>query len=254
MILCVDAGNSFVKYALVSASRCVAIGRQPTGDASAWRGPKANSRHRAQIRAVDGVMVSSVVPSLNRPLKAQLERWTGQNVVFAGPRLTLPFRLDVERPRRLGIDRICASAGAVRRGARSVIVVDIGSAITVDLVTRGAYRGGLIMAGPGLGLEALSRFAEQLPEIDPARLGSDSGGFDTTRRAMLTGASIGGAGAVREAVRYVERRLKRPARKVVTGGGAQAIIDRLPRSWRHDPDLVLKGLHHVWTLNRSSLG
>jgi len=195
-------------------------------------------------------MVSSVVPSLDDKLKIAVLRLAGQRPIFVTPRLVFPFKIQVERPNRLGIDRVCAAAGAVRRGAGLAIVVDVGSAITVDLVSNGKYRGGVIIAGPELTLRALSAFAEKLPVVDPRGLKSkDARRFDSTTRAMLTGARLGAAGAVREAVRFLEGPLSRPARKTVTGGGSSLLRPGLPVSWRFEPDLVLQGLHHLWRLN-----
>jgi type III pantothenate kinase len=155
----------------------------------------------------------------------------------------------VDRPRHLGIDRVCAAAGAARHGAQSVIVVDVGSAITVDLVSRGTYRGGLIIVGPGLALRALSSYTAKLPALDWRRLEGRPDRFDGTENAMLTGAALGSAGAIREGVRYLDESLDRPARKYITGGGASVLLGRLPASWRFEPDLVLKGLYHLWQLN-----
>ena len=248
MILCIDAGNSFVKYALCSRTRCVPLAKQRTRDALARRWPA--SLRSKRVRAVDGVMVSSVVPSLDNKLRSAVQRLTGKRPVFVTHRFAFPFKIQVERPRRLGIDRVCAAAGAVRHGAVSAIVIDVGSAITVDLVSAGQYRGGVIIAGPELTLRALSTFAEKLPAVDPRRLESKDGRrFDSTRRAMLTGARLGAAGAVREAVRFMERPLSRPASKTITGGGASLLRPGLPSSWRFEPDLVLRGLHHIWRLN-----
>ncbi len=194
-------------------------------------------------------MVSSVVPAVDRALKGRIRELTGRSPLFAHPGLVFPFKLGVNRPRALGIDRVCAAAGAARHGARSVIVVDVGSAITVDLVSRGSYRGGLIIAGPGLALQALSSCTAKLPMLDWRRLEGRSDRFNDTESAMLSGAVLGSTGAIREGVRYLEESLSRPARKTVTGGGAPVLLDRLPRSWRFDPDLVLKGLYHLWRLN-----
>jgi type III pantothenate kinase len=161
-------------------------------------------------------MVSSVVPSLNR---------------------------------RLGIDRVCAAAGAARHGASAVVIIDVGSAITVDLVAGGAYRGGLILAGPGLSLRALGTFTEKLPSIPPDLLDGRPRRFDGTENSMITGAKLGAAGAIREAVRVLRQSLDRPPRVYMTGGAAGIVAPRLPRSWRVDPDLVQKGLYHLWRTN-----
>jgi type III pantothenate kinase len=248
-VLCVDVGNSFVKYALASGRRWVSLGKQRTESAAAGRWPAEAKKRKRQLAGVDGVMVSSVVPSVDRALQESIREFTHRRPMFAHPGLVFPFKLAVSRPRVLGIDRACAAAGAVRHGARSVIVVDVGSAITVDLVSRGSYRGGLIIAGPGLALEALSSRTAKLPMLDWRRLERPPDRFDDTKSAMLMGAALGSTGAIREGVRYLDEPLGRPARKIVTGGGAPILLARLPRSWRYDPDLVLRGLYDLWQLN-----
>jgi type III pantothenate kinase len=248
MVLCVDAGNRFVKYALVSRGRLIRLGRRDTRDPA--RLVSGMRRYAGELARVEGVVVSSVVPSLNARLARTLRGVTGRTPLFVGYRSPLPFRLAVAAPSRLGVDRICAASGAVRRGARSAVVVDVGSAVTVDLVARGVFRGGIILAGPALALHALSAHTEQLPDIDPARLLARGQRFDSTEAAMISGATVGGAGAIREAVRFVSRSLPRRPRVYLTGGGAPALVRHLPRSWRVDPDLVHKGLHELWRLEQ----
>lgn len=244
MVLCVDVGNSFVKWSLVSAERLIGLGRSETG-ALAHKIP-GSRRYARKLATVQGVIVSSVVPSLNARLSREIKRVTGQEPRFVNHRFALPFRLRVARPSRLGVDRICAAAGAVRNGARSAIVVDVGSAITVDLVAHGAYRGGVILVGPALALRALSAYTAKLPPIDPGRLVIREPTFDSTEAAMIAGATLGTAEAVRGVVRHLGRFLPRRTLVYVTGGGASAIARHLPRSWRFDPDLVHRGLYHLW--------
>ena len=253
MVLCVDVGNSFVKYALVSRRRCVSLGGQETARAASRRWSAEIRRRAHQLAAVEGVIVSSVVPSLNQRLSHQLRYLTDQAPVFVDHRIVFPFKLRVKRPGDLGIDRVCAAAGAVRHGARSVIVVDAGSAITVDLVAGGRYYGGLILAGPALTLRALATFTEKLPTIDAHRIDGGHVGFQGTRNSMITGASVGAAGAIREAVRVLQKPLTHRPRKYITGGGAAALKSRLPGSWRFDPNLVHRGLYHLWRMNFADL-
>jgi type III pantothenate kinase len=247
MVLCVDAGNFFVKYALVSGARVVHLDRRETARPARLR-PRAG-RHANDLARVDGVMVSSVVPSHNPRLARMLFSVTGRKPLFVDYRSPLPFRLGVTTPRLLGVDRICAAAGAVRNGARSAIVVDVGSAITVDMVSGGVFRGGMILVGPALALRALASFTEKLPAIDPKRLSASRLRVDGTEAAMISGAVLGAAGAVRHAVRHARGLMPFGSRVYVTGGGARVLARHLPRTWRLDPDLVYKGLHELWRLS-----
>ncbi|MDH3217633.1 MAG: type III pantothenate kinase [Candidatus Krumholzibacteria bacterium] len=251
-VLCVDVGNSHVKYGLATTRAWIRLGRHTTKEAGSKRGrwPGPFHKHSRALTSVEGVIVSSVVPSLNRTLADRLFGRTGLEAVFVDHRFDFPFKLRVPYPRRLGIDRVCAAVGAVRHGARSAIVIDVGSAVTVDLIAGREYRGGLIFAGPGLTLRALASQTEKLPRVDLTRRTALSGaGLDRTARSMILGSRLAAAGGIKEAVARVGRALAHRPRRVITGGGAQPLLGLLPKSWMFEPDLVQKGLYHVWRLN-----
>ena len=246
-VLCVDVGNSRIKFAVVSNKRVLPLASHPTGQTvlGGWRDELR--RKSRVIGDLEGAIVSSVVPSLNKAIRSQVERAIGCKPLVVSPRLRMPFKLGVKESARLGMDRVCAAAGAARHGARSFVVIDVGSAITIDLVTEGKYRGGLILAGPALNLRALGEFTDRLPRLGEERLIGWRGGIDGTEKSMLTGAVVGTRGSIREAVRHLEGKITGDARKYVTGGGARFLS--LPRSWVIDRDLVFHGLFRLWRMN-----
>ena len=143
-----------------------------------------------------------------------------------------------------------SAAGAALRVRNGAIIIDIGSAITVDLLSRGSFGGGIIMAGPGICLRGLGEHTAGLPEISLAEHQNPfSRRFDETVSSMILGAGIGALGAVKEAVGELERREGRRMTTYVTGGGATALLPRMPGGWRHRPYLVMEGLYSIWRLN-----
>ncbi|MFQ5511808.1 MAG: type III pantothenate kinase [Candidatus Krumholzibacteriia bacterium] len=250
-VLFVDAGNSFVKFAARDGRAWSDLGRTATSAAvSARRVIPPGARRYVDRRRDVETWVSSVVPGANRPVAAALRALTGSRPVFVDHRFRLPFRLHVAKPGELGADRLCAAAGAVRRGRRSVIVIDVGSAITVDLVDRGAYRGGLILVGPALGLRTLGAYARRLPTVDlPSAPHAFPQLFENTRSSMILGARVGALGAVREAAAVLRRAAGGRPGVVVTGGGVVTWTDRLPAGWRFEPRLVCEGLLLLRRLN-----
>jgi type III pantothenate kinase len=133
-----------------------------------------------------------------------------------------------------------------RRG--DVIVVDVGTAITVDLVTRRVFRGGVILPGPALSLAALHTHTERLPALD-----FDAGRFppdtvDSTGPAMRWGAGLAATGGIRAAVAMLERRARRRLPVVITGGGAGRLQSLLPRRYGFRPHLTLVGLAVITNL------
>jgi type III pantothenate kinase len=252
MLLCIDAGNSGIKIALTEGVRIVARHRC---DLKRNRQPSFNALFPASLRhfraELEGAVVSSVVPGLNSRLRTQAERLTGTHPLFLGAGVKLPFSLRLTAPGRVGSDRLAAAAGAARRARQGAFIIDIGSAITVDLLSRGAFRGGIIMAGPALALLALGDRTANLPQIDfYAGKGAFPRRFNNTHSSLVLGAGIGAVGAIKEALNELARHEGRRLPIYLTGGAVPCLKERIPAGWRYDPDLVIQGLSLVWRLNR----
>ena len=257
MVLCIDAGNSRIKIAVVGARRIHRL-----ADVRTSRIVERPERFTRLIHdlgprlgGLSGAAMSSVVPGINRYLRKTIREELGVGVLLIDKACRFPFRVAAKDPAKVGVDRFSAAAGLHKR-TLNAIIVDIGSAITVDLVREGSFAGGLIMPGPALGLHALGSYARKLPQIDYKAITRHFPvSFDDTRPSMILGTHIGTLGGVREAVRFLTQETRgqktraRPA-IVVTGGGARAFAGRWPASWRYDPDLVLRGVHRIWVLNR----
>lgn len=254
MILCLDVGNSRIKCAVVGPDGVVgrdAIDTARATDEAELR--KLVKRVSRAVRSIDGAGVSSVVPPVLPFAVVAVEDELGVSPTVVHHALRLPFALAVHNPSLVGTDRLCAAAGALGDKGRNGIIVDAGSAITVDLVHEGVFRGGVILAGPSIALESLHRFASQLPAVDyPPLPSSFPDTFDRTEHAMILGAALGGAGGIRESVKFLEAVVEGKPRKFLTGGQAGCFALRLPRSWKYDPDLTLKGLHRIVSLNPKS--
>jgi type III pantothenate kinase len=251
VILATDIGNSNLKCAVVD--RNGVLGRESLPlrrcrDATAV----ADMIRRVSntVLSIDDALICSVVPPFNGLVAAAIRRQLGRAPRLVDYTYRFPFDLNVPVPSQVGADRLCAAAGALGAARRNGIVIDAGSAITVELIRDGAYLGGIIAAGPSLALRALNRYASKLPAIAYANLGIPfPRTFDTTEPAMILGASLGAVGVIRESVRYLESAVGAAPPKYLTGGFAHVLRGRLPRSWDFDPDLVLKGMYVVAGLN-----
>lgn len=247
MTLCADVGNTSIKVAVVEAG---CVGRVVTvpGDATARVVDAAVQKAARGVRAPMVGALSSVRPAATPAVRAALARACKGAPVVVGDRIPLPIRLAVHKPAALGADRICAAAGALRRG-HNAIVVDVGTAITVDLVTDRVFRGGVILAGPATMMAALHAGTAQLAlfDFDAGRFPPE--GIDRTDRAMRWGAGLAAAGGIRAAVEMLERRAGRGLRVLVTGGGATRIRPLLPRRYLYRPNLTLIGLDIIATMS-----
>lgn len=251
-VLCLDVGNSSIKCAVIGEN--FVLGREELPTASYRNGTSLIDmvkRVSGAVLSIDAVTVSSVVPLATPVLRKVIEEQLGAIPSVIDHSMKFPFELDLPQPEVVGTDRFCAAAGALGPKARSAVVVDVGTAITVDLVHDGVFRGGVISAGPALILDSLFRYASKLPRIDfnavetpfPRR-------FGLTKDAMTLGAGLGCVGGIRESVRYLEKSFGTKPRKFLTGGQGRRLAPRLPKTWKYDRDLTLKGIYRITLLNQ----
>jgi type III pantothenate kinase len=180
-------------------------------------------------------------------LGAQLGRtWTVRQLVFADVALVV----EVDSPERVGMDRLMGAVAAdrLRPADRAAIVVDLGTAIKVALLSdAGAFVGGAILPGMAMSARALEQQTDALPRVavdhwqqPPRPLGK------STVPAIESGIFWGAVGAIRELVSRLSKSLAEPPAVFVTGGGSQLVADVLAEehgiALRHVPHLVLSGV------------
>ncbi len=246
MILCIDIGNTSIKMARVEGRRVYDLMSRASDDTEER---VARLLRRVARDGFDAVAVASVRPQSTGPVRSMIRRELGVDPLVVSSRVSLPLAIATRRPSRVGVDRICAACGALPAGAQDAIIVDAGSAITVDLVLGRRFLGGLIMAGPQMALSALHQFTAQLPDLNLSDVPADA--FDDTIPAMKTGAVVGAAGAIEAAVEFLHSRSPHRGIPVwLTGGHAARLEKRLPSRWKYLPGLTLLGLAAVASHSR----
>jgi len=189
------------------------------------------------------------IGSVERTVAARLVDWLREQgaeqivLLAAGD---LPLEVALPRPDMVGIDRLLGAVAAnqLRRPDTPAIIVDLGTAITVDLVTaEGRFAGGAILPGIGLSARALHEHTDLLPLLDmheladaPPALGTD------TRAAMRAGIYWGSIGAVRQLIEQLGSGLSTRPQVILTGGAAPAVASRIADAAVYAPHLVLGGI------------
>lgn len=162
----------------------------------------------------------------------------------------LPLSIDVDAPQAVGIDRLLGAVAAnrIRDPERMAIVVDLGSAITVDVVSpQGSFCGGAILPGIGMSTRALTEFTDLLPDVGlteltdaPPALGA------STDAAIGSGLYWGAIGAVRLLIERLADEMGAAAdvgpQVFLTGGAAQSVAPQLGDGVHYEPHLILAGL------------
>jgi len=256
VILAVDIGNSAAKAAIVNGSSILGSGRLDTSIAS---GEDLIDGLRVLVGVNDDAPSAVIAVSVVDRWTERLERAADElhlplTVVAASH---IPISTALLRPDQAGPDRLLAAWAAATIYGTPVIVVDLGTATTVDAVDAdGFFLGGAIMPGLSLAADALAAGTARLPRVD-LEMPADTIGGDTIA-ALQAGIVIGHIGAVRELAARMHQRMDLGTaadgtKVIVTGGHSGA--EWAAAAWRTaagptlpaiadtlDPDLVLKGL------------
>ncbi|MGD8330828.1 MAG: type III pantothenate kinase [Acidobacteriota bacterium] len=193
---------------------------------------------------VSRIVVSSVVPPLDRALEYLGREYFGVEPLFVTPELVHDMPVLYEPPGDVGSDRIVNGLAARELYGKPAIVVDFGTATTFDVIDAdGAYMGGTIAPGIGISADALTRRAARLPRVDIARPETVIG--RTTVGSMQAGIFFGYVDLVDGLVGRLCEELGDDPAVVATGGWALAISPECPRIDHVDAQLTLKGLRLI---------
>ena len=220
------------------------------------------------LGGVSALIVSSVVPGLNRSYKNLAEEVLGVPFYGVTAQMETGLKNRYDDPGAVGADRIVNSVAAGRYHGFPAIIVDFGTATTVCAVDEsGAYRGGAILPGLYVALEALVSRTAQLPGVDLEEDPSKAIATNTPD-SIRSGFIYGYAGAIDALIRRMSEELAAEAsnastrsstgvsygapaglRVLATGGPASAIVRHCREIDTLDPDLTLKGLRILYELN-----
>jgi len=248
LLLAVDAGNTQTAFGLFEDGKLgdhwrVATEPDRTGDELG-----VLLTGLLDLDSVDGICLSSSVPSLVRSYEDFAERWAGAPIVVIGPgaRTGIPIRYD--DPREVGPDRIANAVASLERYGAPSIVVDFGTSTNFDVVSaEGEYVGGVLAPGIEISMDALFARAARLFRIDFSAPSTVIG--KTTASGLQSGLVYGFTGQVDEIVTRIRGELGAEAPAIATGGLAELIAPHARTIERVDPMLTLEGLRILWDLN-----
>lgn len=254
MLLALDVGNTNITIGVFEENRLIANWRLRTvheQTADEWGILLRNLFALSSIdeALIHGIIISSVVPPLDSSLAAMALRYFHIEAIFVTPETDTGLRICYDNPWEVGADRIVNSVAAFHKYGGPCVVVDLGTAITFDVVSaQGEYRGGLICPGIGIAVEALFAKAARLPLVDirePARLvGTNTVG------SMQSGIYYGAVGMIDGILERLMEALGPETRTVATGGQARLIVRGSRFLKQVDDDLTLDGLELIWERNR----
>lgn len=253
MLLAIDAGNTNVVFALLDGRKIkgrwrIATDPRRTADEYAVWLSQLLSLEGYDRKHVTGVILSTVVPRATHNLQVLAQKYFQTDAMVAGqPPVEWGMAIDVQEPQSLGADRAVNALAAHALHDGDLIVIDFGTATTLDWIDfRGAYKGGVIAPGINLSLDALVAAAAKLPRIAiEAPTDSTVIGRDTVSQ-MQIGIYWGYIAMIEGLVSRMKAEVGRPVTVVATGGLAVLFEERTPIFDVIEPDLTIQGLAMMW--------
>ena len=265
-ILAIDVGNTSVLFGHFKGAKLKKTFRISTQNFVGARSSRPGRGNLAPtvgrirkiipLKNVDAAVIASVVPEAGQRLKKIFSQKFKIKTYLIGRDLQAPILNRYRDPKQVGIDRLVNAVAAYHKTRKEAIVIDFGTAITFDVISKkGEYLGGVIAPGIELSLEALFQKTALLPKIrlaHPKRVvGKD------TVESIRAGCSVGIGGLCDRVVSEITRAQNFKPVVIATGGYAKFMSRYCKNIQAIDPHLTLKGIRLTYlarTLTFSQIG
>lgn len=253
MVFVLDAGNSNIKCGLFRDGKLLNSWRMTTDldrtadeygiQIMAFLG---HGHHKAED--VEGVVIASVIPSLNYTLQHMCSIYFRKTAMFVGPGIKTGINIKYDNPKELGADRIVSAIAAYTLYGGPCIIVDFGTATTFGVVSEnGDFLGGAICPGLRISSDALTNSAAKLPRVELVK--PDSVIATSTVTGMQSGILYGYVGQVDYIVRKLKNEMQGTPKVIATGGLAKLIAQETTVIDEVNSLLTLIGLDIVYRKN-----
>ena len=256
MLLAIDIGNSNIVIGCIQNDEIffkarIATDWIRTSDQYGVEIKAMLEANGVSTREVDDCIISSVVPPVVNSVRTGVFKVTGKDPMVVGRGLKTGLDIRMDTPSQVGSDRIVLAVAALAECRPPIVVIDMGTATTIDVIEPdNLYVGGMIMPGVRVSLDALTSRTAQLPGIS----------LDTPKRAvskntvdcMRSGIMFGTASMLDGLIDRIAMEQGHNSTLIATGGIAPFIIPLCHHDIRIEKDLLLRGLNVIYKMNRSS--
>ncbi len=254
MIICLDVGNTNIKYAVFDGDNLVlsfrvATEHKKTSDEYGGQVLSILNNNGIGISDIKGGIISSVVPQLDYTLERMCRNYLKIKPLMLAPGLKTGLNLKVDNAREVGADRVVNNVAALKKYGAPLIIVDFGTATTFNVIDeKGEFIGGVIAPGIKGSLDSLVNGTAKLPRVEIERPNSVIGKNTVTN--MQSGIVFGFAGLVEYIVKKIKREMKyENVTTVATGGFSEIIATEINCIDHVDKLLTLEGLKYLYELN-----
>lgn len=241
MLLAIDIGNTNINAGLFNKKRLIKKDKIKTDDIC---------RHCtffkkfAAKNSIDKIIMCSVVPKILPCLNRCMRKYFGVRPLICGKDIKVPIKNLYKRPKAVGQDRLVNAFSGIRNYGKPLIVVDFGTAITFDVISKRAeYLGGIIVPGVDISFDSLFERTALLPMVK-FKLPKSLIGKDTVN-SIRSGVVYGYASLCDGIIDRLMKKLGRGIKVVATGGYSEFISRYSKSIHKVDKNLTLKGLREL---------
>ena len=255
MLLAIDIGNTHIVIGCIEDDKIVceariATDRTRTSDQYGVEIKNMLEAFGCRLDRVEDCIISSVVPPVFNAVRSGVYKITERRPMVVGHGLKTGLDIRMDNPAQVGSDRIVIAVAALAKRRPPLILIDMGTATTVEVIEpQNKYLGGVIMPGARMSLDALTRNTAQLPGINMDRPGRIIA--KNTVDSMRSGIMYGTAAMLDGVIERMEEELGHPSTIVATGGVAPYVIPLCRHKIALERDLLLHGLNVIYKMNRA---
>lgn len=248
MLLVVDIGNTSTAIGIYKERNLVLQGRIATKLISRKKDLKEEinsllSKTKRKIN-IESIIISSVVPSLKKIVIMCFQEIFSISPCYLKTEDIKGIKIDYPSPSKIGVDRIVNAIAAIKLYQTPIIVVDLGTAITFDVISKeGVYLGGAIAPGIEISMLALYEKAEMLPKVKPKKSKTIMG--VNTVKSMESGVYFGFKYLIEGIIKEIKQELNIKPFVVITGGLAEIYKGDILGINITNPYLTLEGLRII---------
>lgn len=254
MLLAIDIGNTNLVIGCIKDDQIVfkariATDRTRTSDQYGVEIKNMIEAFGVSVSEISDCIISSVVPPVFNSVKTGVIKVIGKQPMVVGPGLKTGLNIHVDVPSQVGSDRIVIAVAALAEYKPPLILMDMGTATTIEVVEpENRYMGGVIFPGVRLSLDALTSRAAQLPGISLDKPKQVIG--KNTVDCMRSGMMYGTAAMIDGLIDQISEELGHESTLIATGGMAQFIMPLCRHNIILEKDLLLKGLNILYKKNK----
>lgn len=254
MLLAIDIGNTNLVIGCIKDDKIlfkarIATDRLRTSDQYGVEIKNMMEAYGVQLSEIDDCIISSVVPPVFNSVRTGVIKILGKQPMVVGPGLKTGLNIHMDVPSQVGSDRIVIAVAALAEYTAPLILMDLGTATTIEVVEPdNVYLGGIIFPGVRVSLDALTSRTSQLPGISLDKPKQVIG--KNTVDCMRSGMMYGTAAMLDGLVDRIEEELGHTSTIIATGGLAQFITPLCKHDIILEKNLLLKGLNILYKKNK----